>query len=201
MLVAGADGTFSAHRFFQCKHDGNAPEAHQGHIAKIVHVGPEACLGVQILRHEPVGAVERPPTRLHARTSRLACHGSCPAPWFCRDPGSARVRCDAVAGARDNRIHHGNSDAATDIAEQVIEAAGVANLFILEERHGGLDSGTNTQPEPKPLMMIAHKERPLSDREVISPNHKLATANNTKPKTIRYRLSISRSGSQSWAWR
>ena len=137
MLMAGADGTFSAHRLFQRKHDGNAPEAHQRHIAKIVHVGPEACLGVQILRHEPVGAVERVRRRGSMR-GQVGLHAMDRA----LHRGSAGIQgvhefaAMQLLVARDNRIHHGNSDAATDIAQQVIEAAGVANLLILEERHG-----------------------------------------------------------------
>jgi len=38
---------------------------------------------------------------------------------------------------RDDGVHHRDSDAAADVAEQVVQSAGVADFFVLEEGHGG----------------------------------------------------------------
>jgi len=38
---------------------------------------------------------------------------------------------------RDDGIHNGDPDAAADVAEQIVEAACVADLLVFQKCHGG----------------------------------------------------------------
>lgn len=53
----GGAGSASSYGFFQGEDDGDAGEAHQGHVAEVVDVGPEPRLGIEGHVDESVSAL------------------------------------------------------------------------------------------------------------------------------------------------
>ncbi len=73
-----------------------------------------------------------------------------------------------------------------------ILATSFVAFLIRELRHNKplVDSGTKTQPEPNPLIRMAHKKLHWPIDKLTSPNHKLAAPNREKPNAMSQRLSI-----------
>jgi len=67
---------------------------------------------------------------------------------------------------RDDGIHNGDPDAAADVAEQIVEAACVADLLVFQKCHGGCGkrnedaSGSKTADQNRP------DESPLPDAKI-----------------------------------
>ena len=91
---------------------------------------------------------------------------------------------------RDHRVHDRDADAAADVAEQVVESAGVADLFIRRPATAVVESGTNTDPDPKPLTIIATTNDHCEIARSTCPNHNTEKPNMAKPMAISKRLSI-----------
>ena len=128
--------TFLRYRLLQSEHYRHATEASQCHVAEVIHVGPQTRLSTQGLIDKSIGALQgcRGRGSLGAQICLHALDGS-----LDRDTSRSERMDQFVAMnlfvPRDNRVHHGDSNAASDIAQQIIEAAGIADLFVLQERH------------------------------------------------------------------
>src|SRR5580704_15810267 len=67
--------------------------------------------------------------------------------------------------ARDDRVDDGNANAAADVPEQVVEAAGVADLFVAERAHGDGRERDEDEARASAAQDDGPDERPLGDRK------------------------------------
>ena len=66
----------------------------------------------------------------------------------------------------DDRVHDRDSNTAANIAEQIVKSAGVADFFILQERHRGGRKRDKHAARAEPADQDGPQECPLTDAEV-----------------------------------
>src|ERR1700687_1658376 len=71
--------------------------------------------------------------------------------------------------AGDNGVDDGNSNAASNVAQQIVEATGIANFFVLQERHGGRRERDKYAPRAKAANQNGPQKCPLPDRKIDLP--------------------------------
>ena len=108
---------------FEQPDEGETGEAEQGHVAEVIDIRPQACLRIK-------RAVENRVSAFRIR-NELAKYGES----VLEDRIRGRERVDELTAmqlfvAGDDGVHHRDADASSDVAEQVVETAGVADLFV-----------------------------------------------------------------------
>src|SRR5579871_3851348 len=134
--MPGAESAFLAYSFLEGEDDGDASEADEGHVAEVIDVRPQAGLPIHCEADEGISALHgvssggslRGEIGLHASERSLHVGPR-------RIYGDHQFIAMHLLVARDDRVYDGNTDAASDVAQKVVESAGVADLFVLQKRH------------------------------------------------------------------
>ena len=82
---------------------------------------------------------------------------------------------------RHQRIHQRNTDSAADVAHQIEQAAGVADLFVPSVPTEMVESGTKTIPDPTPLRMMGQSSEDGEISSVRFAIQRLVSPKMTKP--------------------
>src|ERR1700678_4089458 len=130
---------FLGYCFLQRENDGHAGETHERHIAKIVHVGPQTRLSVESPVDQSISLLQccgggSSSLRSELVLRALNCSSDSSASGSERSHQFVAMH---LLVARDDGVHYRNPDASADVAHQIVEAAGVANFFILQKCHRG----------------------------------------------------------------
>lgn len=126
--------TFLAFHTFHSEDDRDADQAQDSDVAQVVHVGVDGGLHV-----ETVGDLRQIFEPRHVRPDMIESRSSVYPERMMQDARRSEIASEIGAMdlrvARDDGVNDGDTDAAADVADEIVKAAGVSDLFVAERAH------------------------------------------------------------------